>query len=210
VKSLLALWLAALLSFGAAACGGTSKSTGSASQASSNAALTSSSSTTPSKARGATDGDDIDDSGAYNSPGETEDDNEVTNYGREANSNDLHTATAFAKLYFAAAVANDGATACSLMLPKLAKAIPGGYGKAPDPIYMRGNTCTEVMTKFFEHRHQLLLKEAAGLEVTGVRRTTRTAFILLAFKGIRERRYMGVEQAGHTWKLEALLDSEYP
>lgn len=40
--------------------------------------------------------------------------------------------------------------------------------------------------------------------------TTKTAFVLLAFKGIRERRFMGVERFGNAWKLEALMDSQYP
>ena len=141
---------------------------------------------------------------------EEKDDEEIEIYGRPATPAEHRAAVAFAKSYFAAAAAEDGARACKLLLPRLAKGIGGSYESRGDPSYLRGKTCPEVMTKLFRHRHKLMAAEAAGLEVTDVRVTTSTAFILLAFKGIVERRFMGVERFGKTWKLEALLDSQYP
>jgi hypothetical protein len=143
---------------------------------------------------------------------EERDDEEIEIYGRPATAAEYRSAAGFAKSYFAAAAAEDGATACTLLVPPLAKAIAGDYEKPSDPSYLRGKTCAQVMTKLFKHRHKLMAAEAAGLEVTDVRvsRTTKTAFVLLAFKGIRERRFMGVERFGKAWKLEALMDSQYP
>jgi hypothetical protein len=143
---------------------------------------------------------------------EENDDEEIEIYGRPATAAEHRSTVAFAKSYFAAAAAEDGAAACTLLVPTLAKAIAGDYEKPSDPSYLHGKTCAQVMTKLFKHRHKLMTAEAAGLEVTDVRvsQTTKTAFILLAFKGIRERRFMGVESFGKAWKLEALMDSQYP
>jgi len=138
------------------------------------------------------------------------DDAEIEIYGKQATPAEWLAAVAFVKSYFAVALAENGAAACKLLTPSLASGLGGSYEKPPNPSYLRGKTCAEVMTKLFEHRHKLVAAEAAGLEVTDVRVTSRTAFILLAFKGIRERRYMGVERDGKTWKLEDVMDSKYP
>lgn len=141
---------------------------------------------------------------------EENDDEEIEIYGRPANAAEWQSAIAFVKSYYAAAVAENGATACTLLVPSLAQDIGGSYEKPSEPYYLHGKTCAEVMTKLFKYRHKLLTAENAGLEVTDVRATSQTDFILLAFKGIRERRYMGVLRDGDTWKLEALTDSPYP
>jgi hypothetical protein len=141
---------------------------------------------------------------------EEHDDEEIEIYGKPASPAEWQAAAAFAKAYFTAAAAENGVAACGLLVPSLAQGTGGNYEKPSDPSYLHGKTCAEVMTKLFKHRHKLMAAEAAGLEITDVRVTSRTAFVLLAFKGIRERRYMGVERFGKGWKLEALLDSQYP
>lgn len=141
---------------------------------------------------------------------EENDDREIEIYGRPATVPEWRAAADFARAYFRAAAAEDGATACTLLTPMLQHDLGGSYEHPSDPPYLHGKTCAEVLTKLFKHRHKLMTAETAGLEVTDVRVTPRTAFILLAFKGIRERRFMGVERYGNTWKLEALTDSQYP
>ena len=141
---------------------------------------------------------------------EENDDEEIEIYGHAANAAEWRSATAFVKSYYAAAVAENGAAACRLLVPSLAQGLGGSYEKSSEPTYLHGKTCAEVMTKLFKHRHKLMTAENAGLEVTDVRATSRTDFILLAFKGIRERRFMGVQRDGQTWQLEALTDSQYP
>lgn len=139
------------------------------------------------------------------------DDREIEVYGRPATAAEWRAATAFVHNYYRFAAAENGAAACSLFTPRLRESMGGGqYDKPGNPSYLRGKTCPEVMTKLFKHRHKLMSSQAAGLEVTDVRVTTRTTFILLAYKGIRERRYMGVERVGNTLQLEALIDSKYP
>ena len=141
---------------------------------------------------------------------EENDDEEIEIYGHPANAAEWRSATAFVKSYYAAAVAENGAAGCSLLVPSLAQDLGESYEKSSDPSYLHGKTCAEVMTKLFKYRHKLMLAKNAGLEVIDVRATSQTDFILLTFKGIRERRFMGVLRDGNTWKLEALTDSQYP
>jgi hypothetical protein len=222
MKPLLALLATVLLGMGATACGSSTKSTASGSQAASTATTASIATpatptgtipkaTAPLKAPprpGIDDTYDEDDTASRKV--EQHDDEEIEIYGKAASPAEWQSAAGLARSYFTAAAAEDGAAACSLLVPSLAQGIAGNYEHPSDPSYLHGKTCPEVMTKLFKHRHKLMAKEAAGLEITDVRVTTRTAFVLLAFKGIRERRYMGVERFGKDWKLEALLDSQYP
>jgi hypothetical protein len=140
------------------------------------------------------------------------DDREIETYGRPATAVEWRQAAAFAHAYFRAAATEDGAAACTLLTPGLRASLGGGkHNTSDNPPYLRGKTCAQVMSKLFAHRHKLMVAEAAGLEVTDVRVTEITTFILLAFKGIRERRYMGVESRNDSPpKLEALFDSQYP
>lgn len=145
---------------------------------------------------------------------EENDDEEVEHYVHRANAYEWHEAKAFVKAYYAAALKEDGAAGCALLVPSLAEKLPNAYASSPTLSYLQGKTCPEVMTKLFTHRHKLIEAEARGVEVTDVRSAdVKTAFILLAFKGIRERRFMGVERIGSPngpMKLEAPQDSPYP
>lgn len=212
-KQLLALLTAVSLAACVTACASSGKSSDSSSQSSLEAGTTGTRQTFTAplaapQRPGIKDTYDEDDSASRKL--EENDDQEIEIYGRPASPAERQSAIAFAQSYFAAAAAENGAAACQLLVPSLASSLGGKYEKAPNPSYLGGKNCTEVMTKLFEHRHKLMAAEAAGLEVTDVRVTSRTAFILLAFKGIRERRYMGVERDGNMWKLEALIDSQYP
>ena len=171
------------------------------------AATTGTSPGAPAIATGASDGDDADDARNDHTRGEHEDDVEVTGYGHPASAKDIRTATAFAKRYFAAAAAEDGAAVCSLIVPKISRGIAVSYGKEP---HTQGRTCAEVMSKLLAYNHERMAAEAAQLAVTGMRVANRSAAVLLFFKGLGERRYLGVERTGNTWRMEDLLDSEYP
>jgi hypothetical protein len=211
MKSLLALFAIALLSVSVIACGGASKGTGSTSRDSSNAAATggtpattpSSTATTEASAADAVDGDFV-------TPQDRNDDGEVLEYGHPAGPADKQTVTAIVKRYLAAAAAEDGATACSLIISNLAKLIPKNYGRPQDSSYMLGKTCAMVMSKLFKHFHQELVTQAAGLEVTSVRVRGNNADALLAFRTMPELWYMTAEREGVVWKINELIDAKFP
>lgn len=167
----------------------------------------------PSNRPGIKDSYDGDDNGSTRQT-EENDDEEVENYAHPANAYEWHEAKAFVKAYYAAALKEDGAAGCALLVPSLAEKLPKAYASSPTLGYLQGKNCPEVMTKLFVHRHKLIEAEARGVVVTDVRSADiKTAFILLAFKGLRERRFMAVERIGNPngpMKLEAPQDSPYP
>lgn len=138
------------------------------------------------------------------------DDLEVERYGHPASPAERRLAVRFVSSYFTAAMREDGAAGCALLEPSLAEGLPKSNGKSSPQHYLDGSTCAEVMHNLFVHRHRLIEAEARGLEVTGVRATPGTVFVLLAFRGIREPRMMGLHLQGRRLQLEASLDSPYP
>lgn len=237
--------VSAILAFGAlgialASCGGPGAISGSTSQSShttsQSAAVTtrnvdsgrqpvvtvSRAAFTPRHRPGVDDAYDGDDTGLRAT--EEKDDEEVERYVRPADAAEVQAAASFVKAYFAAALHEDGAAGCALLVPSLAAGLGKSYERPSVPSYLRGKTCAAVMTKLFASRHKLIVAEAAGVRITAVRTTEvspaelrtanvpthKTAFVLLSFRKMREPRFMGVEHYGHTFKLEALMDSPYP
>ncbi|HEU0250448.1 MAG TPA: hypothetical protein VFR48_06980 [Solirubrobacteraceae bacterium] len=139
------------------------------------------------------------------------DDGEVEYYARPSTAVEWRRATAFVRTFFQLAVAEDGAKVCARMTPALRASLGGGkFTNNTQPRYESGSTCAQVMKKVFEHDHDELQAKLAGLEITDVRTSDATTFVLLAFKGIRERREMGLNKIGRTLQYEALTDSQYP
>jgi hypothetical protein len=194
MKLLLALLTVVLLGWGVTACGGASKGVGSASRASSNAAATGRALATI----------------ALETPNpheDNDDDRTIYVYGHAASAADRQAVTAVVKRYYVAAAADDGATACSLIVSTLARAIPEDYGQASGPSYLRGGeTCQAIMLKMFIHFHSQL---AGTIEVTGVRVKRNHAFALLrssTFPFV----YTELEHEGGVWKVQRLLGAVLP
>jgi hypothetical protein len=207
-KSCLALLVVIAFSLGASACQSTSKGASSESRPYSDT-----SATTPSRLRpraGINDSNDGDDSPNIKNYNENNDDIEVEGYGHAANATDRRAVVDVARRFLMAAAADDGLTACSTVIARLVKEVPQRYGRPPNPGYLRGATCAEVMTKLLAHSHHQWALEASDFEVTAVRVTSTTAFALLKFAKLPERRYIAMEREGETWKLNGLLDSSFP
>jgi hypothetical protein len=211
MKSLLALLAVALFGVGSSACGGASKSKGSASQTSSDVAATTPTTTatrtTPARDYTKADADKDDDIGAgYDDTNN----NSLLDFAHAASASDKQAITALVKRYYAAAAAEDGAKACSMLYFTLAEAVPEDYGQSPPgQPYMLGKTCPVVMTKLFKHFHSQVAAHNATLKVTRVRLNQHHGLAVLSFGRMPERQ-ISVAREGHTWKIEALLDSELP
>jgi hypothetical protein len=212
MNSLLVALVIALLSLGVAACGSQDKSRGSVSEASSSAAANMA--ITPSAtvlSGGYVRGDDD----ADGSGSEDYDDAGVRGYGRAASAADRQVVTALLKGYYAAAAAGDGATACSLMLPRLVKgsnlgeAAEEAYPPAPSTPPLRGKSCAQIMSLLFTEDHQQLAADSATLVVSSLRVKGNHGLALLGFRTTPERQ-IPVERGGGVWKVDAPLDSEVP
>ncbi|MFZ2114909.1 MAG: hypothetical protein WAU77_14395 [Solirubrobacteraceae bacterium] len=212
MRQLLALPTAALLCLGLCACASTR--TNSASQvfqnsvATASTAATSTSSSTPSSDYTKVDGDKDNDVGA---PSDDTNNNQVSDFGHAASEPYRRAITALVKRYYAAALADDGAKACSMIYSTLAESVPEDYGGAshqplPAP-YLRGETCAAVLTGLFKHLHAQLTVEVPKLEVARVRVEEHHALVLLRFGKLPERQ-IPVAREGRIWRMEELLDSE--
>jgi hypothetical protein len=236
MRSPLALLTIALLCLGAGACGGAGKGTSSASQASSNGAAGGATAGAAGSASGAAqgqgefrgDGDDddgrgetsISEGGRLDSDADSDndyrdiasrgyhdkDDSVISAYGQEAGATDRQALTAAVKRYHAAAVAGDGARACAMIKASFAKAIPEDYGRPSNPAYLRGTTCSAVMSGLFKHEHRAL---SAAFEVTGVRVAGRRAYILLGSR-TTPASYLILEREGGAWQVVGLLGAPLP
>lgn len=198
----LALLSSALLGLGVCACGGSSTSAQSASRAASSG---STAKTSPNTSSSAADGDKDNDIGA---PYDDKNNDRELSFGHAAGASDKRAVTALVKRYYATALAEDGASACSMIYSTLAEAVPEDYGQVPGPLYMRGaKTCPAALVLLFKHFHTQLAVEVPKLAVTRVRLIEHHGFAFLSFGALPERK-IGVAREGHTWKIDGTIDSE--
>jgi hypothetical protein len=134
------------------------------------------------------------------------DDHNILTYGGSAGVADKATLTNLVKLYYVAAVAEDGKRACSLVTPRYAGLIVEEFGGPGGPPYMRGKTCSVVMSSFFRHEHRLLSR---GVEVTSVRISGDQAFVLVG-SSVLPASYMTLKRQGSAWRVEDLLGVPLP
>lgn len=135
------------------------------------------------------------------------DDVTIYAYGHAAGTAESRAVTAVVDLYYRAAAAADGVTACSLLAPSIAKSFPEDYGRVAGPTYLRGGTtCHAMLSLMFKHfRHQL----AGAVEVTGVRIQGHYAFAFLRSATLPYR-YTRVERQDGAWKIASPLGAPLP
>ncbi|MGA9285383.1 MAG: hypothetical protein WBV85_08065 [Solirubrobacteraceae bacterium] len=88
-----------------------------------------------------------------------QDDGAIRGYGHAADVTDWRALRAFTVRYFAAAGAEDGARACSMLAVAVAKSVLNDYGRGSvgGPPYLRkGTTCAQVLTLLFRNLHREL------------------------------------------------------
>jgi len=235
MRPLLALCVLGLACVSMTACGGAHKSATPIPRASSIAAATTTPSTTSTESAvsGEEEKLDADKDKDINSPDEDDkgkpppldrdndsdsngksyfdsDDKNLLDFGHAANTSDRQTVTSLVRRYYAAAAAEDGAKACSMIYSNYAEAVPEDYGTSPPgPPYARGTTCPTVLTLIFKHFHNQVASRLPKLAVSRVRIKERQGLAILSFGTLSGREIHFVRE-GHAWKLEALLDSELP
>ncbi len=194
VRSPFAMLAIVALGLSTAACGGSSART--APQGSASATATGGASAAFTK--GHSPQNDRDNDGDHNN-----DDQNVLYYGRPANAVDQRLSVALVTSYFAAAAAEDGTKACSLLLSVVAESVAEDDGHTAA---LRGSTCAVVLSKLFKLHHHLLTEKHATLRVIGVRVEGSRALVVLEFSAIPEVRKITERRVGSNWKLVDLLD----
>jgi len=137
------------------------------------------------------------------------DDRSLRDFGRVAPPADRRAITRLVKRYFAAAAAHDGAAACAMILPALAKTAPETLGRPPGPSYARGTTCAAVISRIFIHYHRQLAAHLPTLEVSDVRVRGDSCVVVMAFKSLPGREIRLVRER-RVWRMAAWLDTELP
>jgi hypothetical protein len=133
-------------------------------------------------------------------------DDNVVAFGPAASAVDRRSLAVFAKRYYAAAVAADGAKACAMIYPTLANAVVEDYGRPPGPPYLRGKTCSAVMKRLFTHSRASLTTD---FTVTDVRVRGNRGYVLLGSRKIPATVLYARRQHG-TWKATALIGTSLP
>jgi hypothetical protein len=213
MKSLLALLAAVSLGAALTACGSTHSGTDSPAHSSPAATVpttdtpTAPTDTTPAPAETKVDGDKDNDIGA---PYDDTHNDGVFALTHPPSSADARAITALIKRYYVLAAAENGAAACAMLYSTLAEVVPEDYGQSPPgQPYMRGTTCAAVLTLLFKHFHAQLALELPKLRVRRIGLDGRNARALLSFGTLPERQ-ISVDREGHSWRIDALLDSELP
>jgi hypothetical protein len=144
------------------------------------------------------DKNDRDNDGDHN-----DDDAHLLYFGRAADTAERNASMALVTHYFAAAAAEDGPRACSLLVPFIAESVVENYGHTPA---LRGTTCAAVMSKLFKQHHALLATKSSALKVAAVRVEGDKALVILEFPTISEVRQLTERRQGSAWKVQTLLD----
>lgn len=202
MKSLLGLIVVGSLCLSLAACGD-SKGAGPTSQAAAGVKTsTTPPDTAPAPLETKADADKDNDLGtAQDDPNN----NSVLDFGHAANASNTRLITTLIKRYYAAAYAEDGAKACSMIYSLTAESVPEDFGQSPPgPQYMQGKTCSAVLTLLFKHFHPQIALELPKLKVARVRLLEHHGMAVLSFGAMPELAIYIVRE-GHTWRLVDLL-----
>jgi hypothetical protein len=127
-------------------------------------------------------------------------------FGPAASASERQVIVALIKRYYAAAVAGEGARACSMLYPLIAETVVEAHHPGKGTPALRGSTCAQVAAKVFAQRHRELVADAATLRVGWIQRQARQAVTLVHFGPTREL-IVRVHQAPGGWQMNNLLDS---
>lgn len=206
MRSLLGLLLCALLCAGASSCGSSSGGATAGDNTSTGAVArdaTATSSATPLETQADRDRDN-DGAGGPDDSHNTK----AWDFGQAAAAPDRRAVTALIKRYYAAALAGDGASACTMLYSTLAESIPEDYGGPAGPEFMRGATsCRAGLERMFKHEHARLALIVPRLTVTHLRLIGHHGTAILGFGRFPERELL-VAREGHVWRISALIDKE--
>lgn len=218
VKTSIIVMAFVLLGLGAGACGGSSGSAGLGSRSlANNDAIGGSTVATTSNIRSVHGYIAGDDDMENDDRPKSDDDVPIRKYGHLAGAADERRVAALLERYYSIAATGNGAAACALIYPKLAKN-PSHTRTIPDdrfsgrlgPPALPGESCARVASRQFEQNHRRLVTDTESLQVTGMRVDGPHAVALLAFRTTPERWMPVARDERGVWKIASVLDREMP
>jgi hypothetical protein len=143
-------------------------------------------------------------------------DENIRGFGREADAATGRAMVATLERYYTAAAKRDGARACGMLALSLRAAVPITYGRY-GARYMRGDTCTAVLSHTFEYLHAQIASEAARMKVIAARVEGEKGYVVvdpharcvpstcvLALHELHIAKLLMGREAG-SWKVESIL-----
>lgn len=136
------------------------------------------------------------------------DDSATFAYGHRPRPSEERTIANVVKRYYTDGVSGDGAAACSLMEPVLARTAAEAYGGRGGTSYLRGaKTCAAIVLKLFQYFREEL---AEAIRVVEVRVQGSRAQAVLASRKMRASSIFLSRQAGGLWRIQQLLGLPLP
>ncbi len=133
-----------------------------------------------------------------------DDDNAVLYYAQAATGGNRRAIESLIVDYYAAAAAENGAGACTLLMPFVAESVVEDIGHSPG---LEGRSCAAVMSSLFKLHHGELAAKSAGLKFYSVRASNRKALILLSFAHLPEvRQFILRRDSSGAWRALSLRD----
>jgi hypothetical protein len=131
----------------------------------------------------------------------------ILSFGHSATPVEQHAVTTAVKHYYTAAAAGDGAKACSLLAPSLAKTLARDYGHTH---YLAGGDCAMVLSKLFERLHGELMVDRHTIVVLPARMKGDLGVALLSWNDSSREGQIVLRHEHGAWKLDALIDGPRP
>lgn len=205
---LLVLPVILLLVLAAAGCGGTARSHEVRDPDDENIGTVTTASNGPAPLEAKIDADHDSDIGA---PQDDPNNRSSEDFGHEATPAERRAIVALLKHYYAAALADEGAEDCTLLLSTIAEAAPNDSSREPGtPAYMHGQTtCAGVLDRLFAHYHAQLAAEVPKLHVGHIRLEEHHGVVFLHFGSLPDRQTSVIREA-HTWKMSQIYDQAVP
>lgn len=120
---------------------------------------------------------------------------------------DEQKVAAIVERYYAAAAADDGAKACSMLYSHMANSVAEDYGQPPGPPELRGKTCAVVMSKVFKHRDGQPTADLTAITVIGMRTNKDNEALALLRSPAMAFGEISLHRQGSSWKILQLLGS---
>jgi hypothetical protein len=135
------------------------------------------------------------------------DDAPIRDYGHAAGGADEQALTAVVKRYYAAAVAEDGNTACKLIAPAVARAVSEEYGQGSGAPSLRGlRSCPALLSALFKRTSGEL---AVAMKIATVRVQGERAYVLVGSTNTPAG-FLTLQREGGVWRIEGLAASQLP
>lgn len=127
-------------------------------------------------------------------------------YGPAANAVERKAIVSLIERYYAAAAAGNGNRACSMLDPQIAETTVEEHHSSKGEPSLRGNTCSQILSRVFAKHHRELAADLPVLRVGWIQLQAKQAVMLVHFGPTREV-IVRERRRGDGWRMNTLIDN---